>query len=176
VIDLSRPVRTRDGRPVMFFGQAREGLIAGGIPKSDGSRGHIGHLWGMESGICLDIDEPDPRHPDNLVNVPRVYDDQYIERWSTIYLKRGLHDLGILMQTFLEYPHDILRALEGDDNFEPLLPAQRTVYIERLGEEEALEAEARLLPSDARLRDGGYTAPFKHHGYKWSRERNRAKR
>lgn len=161
----------------MLFGMPRDGLIAGGIPMSNGSRGHIAHLWGEQSGVCLDADKPDLQNPDNLVNVPPVFEDKYIEYWSTVYLNNGLADLGILLDTFLQYPNEIIRALiKGAHGFRPLLAAQRRVYVQQITADEALSVEAAMLPADARLRDGGYTAPFKHHTYKTSRNRNRATR
>lgn len=166
MFDIYKAIQTRDGRAVIIWG-VQDGLIAGAIP--DGRGSFTAHLWGEQSGLCADeIGSSD--HPDDLVNAPVVYQDAYLEYWGDIFIARGLQDLGILFETFLGYPNEILRALDGRGDFAPLLPKQRQVFCTLLNED-AIGYEAGMLPPDARLRDCGYTQPMKHHSYASSNKR-----
>lgn len=166
MFNVHKPTQTRDGRAVIIWG-VKDGLIAGAIP--DGRGNYKAHLWGEQSGLCADV-FAHGNHPDDLVNAPEVYEDAYIKYWGDTYLQRGLQDLGILFETFLGYPNEILRALDGRGDFAPLLPKQRQVFCALLNED-AIGYEAGMLPPDARLSDRGYKEPMKHHSYASSNKR-----
>lgn len=98
----------------------------------------------------------------------RVYSDEHIERWTAIYHANNLRARNILLDTFLEAPGEILRAVrywaprpalptpsplagegggEGESDYLPLLPRQLAVAMRLRRAEgfgrltEAVEAE-----------------------------------
>lgn len=72
----------------------------------------------------------------------RMYSDEYLERWTQVYEARHLRARGILLETFLEAPEEILAAVtywrparllpgpvQAEPEFRPLLPRQLAVAM-----------------------------------------------
>ncbi|MBL3601597.1 MAG: hypothetical protein JMN25_17325 [gamma proteobacterium endosymbiont of Lamellibrachia anaximandri] len=119
-----------------------------------------------------------------------MYSDNYIEFYAEVYLanRAVLRDRGILFETFLHHPEEILEAaafkkpLPLDDTFYPLLPAQAAVQ-ERLFNQEfdawLMEGQMKQLsvvlptgPSPVRVSDGRIIEPL-HHSARMARRGTR---
>ena len=89
-----------------------------------------------------------------------TYTDEYIEKWANVFLKNRLSEHGIIFEIFLQFPQNILDAINERD-FEPLLPQQAYVQ-KRLGIKDQLARERRAYMS-VQLRGGHYIKPMHHH-------------
>lgn len=94
------------------------------------------------------------------------YSDEYIDYWAEVWADKNLMNYGILLETFLQHPHDILNGLEqlARHDHLPLLPEQRAVQslVDALDAEATSEIE-RL--SGAQCRNGQWVEPLHHHAW-----------
>lgn len=97
-----------------------------------------------------------------VCTLPEVdrYSDEELDRWGEIYTANRLHARGILFETFLRHPQEILAAVVGwvqhiEEDQPSLLPSQRQVVDrldrEELDEELAARSEHALLKHDYRV-------------------------
>jgi hypothetical protein len=107
---------------------------------------------------------------------PRVFSDEHIERWAAVYLApdnhRRLRARGVLFETFLAAPAEILAALDRPRFYLTscgLLPAQRDVQ-RRIDTERALlelaDCAVRQMAPESHCADGRWTEKTRHHAYK----------
>ncbi|MEW8494269.1 MAG: hypothetical protein AB2604_10725 [Candidatus Thiodiazotropha taylori] len=114
-----------------------------------------------------------------------LFSDEHIDFWGDVYIANRalLRERGVLFETFMFAPKDILSAvlsgraipLSNDQDFYPLLPAQMKV-AERLfnqeqeaWERECLEADLTRIRetgnSPARVANGKLIEPLTHHAH-----------
>lgn len=60
------------------------------------------------------------------------YTDEHIEHWGEVFVRERLAELGLVFETFIESPADILAAVTSErdrlrETFAPLLPRQEAV-------------------------------------------------
>ena len=104
-----------------------------------------------------------------------TYPDAYIDYWGEIYTANPvLHRRGILFESFLQAPHELLAAvangtalpLPDREDFYPLLPAQQRVRDRLVMEEIADALEQRLEQEHGPVcRNGRLIEPLRHHAY-----------
>lgn len=106
------------------------------------------------------------------------FDDDYIDRWSAVYLANHLHARGVPYEAFLQHPEPLLQAVvfAGLDDVEddapaPLLPAQQRI-ADRITQDLLIrdEAERHVAHlerqcSTVRVRDGRFVEPLHHHAF-----------
>jgi hypothetical protein len=99
-----------------------------------------------------------------------TYPDEYLDHWGDEYVRRGLTRYGILFETFLGSPREIIDAIDETD-FRPLLPAQQAVS-DALGRDIQASHEAEL-GTRARAAGGALREPLRHHSYAVSQDTGR---
>lgn len=106
------------------------------------------------------------------VAAPRTYSDEYIEFWGGAYLANPfVHEAGVLFETFLEYPIEILLAFAQKCGTPGLIPAQR-LAIARVNRTEVrpytadeLKFIAALERDGASCANGRWIEKMKHHAW-----------
>ena len=100
-----------------------------------------------------------------------TYSDEYIDRWAEVYLRLGVKRYGILFETFLRFPEEIVKGIEAE-SFRPLLPSQEAVQA-RLDRAEAAMIQAAhensLEPRGVCVRGDKLIEPLRHHSFACSR-------
>lgn len=95
-----------------------------------------------------------------------VYSDAHINYWADMYIALGLKRRGILLETFLAYPHDILHHVELNSMLHdhlPLLPEQKKVQERLWAEEIDRQAREQLEQiENIKVRNGRYVEPLHH--------------
>ena len=98
----------------------------------------------------------------------KEYSTEYVACAHQVYLNEDLyHRAGILFDTFLLMPTEILQAVRNRPaDAEPLLPRQAQAMHEQVIRELAEREEAALdrLPG-TELRGDRYVQPLRHHSY-----------
>lgn len=104
------------------------------------------------------------RHGHANVAMPRrdlpTYSNEHLRFWGNVYVCHKLHSQGIVFETFLQHPCEIIRAIKAR-GFKPLLKTQRAVR-EHLDTVNPLQQE---LEDDNRVscRIGTFVEPMHHH-------------
>lgn len=104
-----------------------------------------------------------------------MYPDAHLDYWSDVYVSMELFKKGILLLTFLQFPREILEALELVElhRMEPLLPQQEAVSRRLLQEDIQLLDKSCESSIDkiggVVLRDQTFVEPMKHHMHRQSR-------
>lgn len=112
-----------------------------------------------------------------------MYPDEYIDFWGELFTANHLFARGIVFETFLQAPLEILHAVKFgtpfpllESEFYPLLPAQYEVQVRQFRK----DLEAELAEMDGRvvaLRDGALVQSLRHfdapkkwktHGRAWA--------
>lgn len=96
----------------------------------------------------------------------KEYSTEYVECARKVYRNENLyHRAGILFDTFLLMPTEILQAVRNRPaDAQPLLPRQERVMNEQLVRELA-EREEAALPAGTTLRGDRYVQGLRHHAY-----------
>lgn len=89
----------------------------------------------------------------------QTYSDEHIEYWGAIYLGNRLMDYGILFETFLRYPQQIMQAMEGRE-FRPLLPRQ--VAVRQRIDRNSQPVRERKADMQVQLRSDHMIEPLHH--------------
>jgi len=98
-----------------------------------------------------------------LPSVP-VYSDEHINYWTDVWMELDLKYQNILLETFLAFPHDILKSIDEFAKLHrPLLPeqkkVQRRVWLDELDQ----EVHEQAVRKGARVNNGHLVEPMRHH-------------
>ena len=74
---------------------------------------------------------------DIVIDRPAIHTDEHLNYWSDVWVNENLRDEGILLESFLRFPHDLLEAVQRKRarQFKELLPQQKRVQARVLREE-----------------------------------------